>query len=89
MTSHVRIRTRRPRLHLRRRHRRTHWILWPVVALWRLLTGILGLTGRLVAIVIGAVLMLVGLLVSLTVVGAIVGIPLGLVGLLLVIRGLA
>ncbi len=81
MTSHVRIRTRRPR--------RTHWILWPVVALWRLLTGILGLTGRLVAIVIGAVLMLVGLLVSLTIVGAIVGIPLGLVGLLLVIRGLA
>jgi hypothetical protein len=60
-----------------------------VIALWRLLTGILGLTGRLVAIVIGAVLMLVGLLVSLTIVGAIVGIPLGLVGLLLVIRGLA
>jgi len=33
--------------------------------------------------------MVVGLLVSLTIVGAIVGIPLAIVGLLLVIRGLA
>jgi hypothetical protein len=71
-----------------KRHR-THWVLWPVVALWRLLAGIVTLTGRFVAIVIGMVLIFAGLLVSLTIVGAIVGIPLALVGVLLVVRGLA
>ena len=71
-----------------KRHR-THWVLWPVVALWRLLAGIVTLTGRFVAMVIGMVLIFAGLLVSLTIVGAIVGIPLALVGVLLVVRGLA
>jgi hypothetical protein len=60
-----------------------------VVALWRLVAGIITLTGRFVAILLGAVLIFVGLLVSLTIVGAIVGIPLALLGLLLVVRGLA
>ena len=68
---------------------RTHWLLWPVVALWRLLAGIITLTGRFVAMLIGVVFIFVGLLVSLTIVGAIVGIPLALFGLLLVVRGLA
>lgn len=68
---------------------RTHWLLWPVVALWRLLAGIITLTGRFVAMLIGVVFIFVGLLISLTIVGAIVGIPLALFGLLLVVRGLA
>jgi hypothetical protein len=69
-------------------HSHTPWYLWPFVALWRLVAGIVLLTGRLVAVILGAVLMLAGFLVSLTVVGAIIGIPLALVGLLLVLRGL-
>jgi hypothetical protein len=64
------------------------WYAWPFVALWKLIAGIVALTGRLVAVVLGLVLMLAGILVSLTVVGAIVGIPLGIVGFLLVLRGL-
>ncbi|MBU0493092.1 MAG: hypothetical protein KKA73_25600 [Chloroflexi bacterium] len=32
-------------------------LLWPFWAIWRLLTLILGLTGRLVAVVLGLVLM--------------------------------
>jgi hypothetical protein len=70
-------------------HSRTHWLLWPVVALWRLLAGIITLTGRFVAMLIGVVFIFVGLLISLTIVGAILGIPLALFGLLLVVRGLA
>jgi hypothetical protein len=66
----------------------THWILWPFVALWKLLAGLIGLTGRLVAVILGAVLMLVGGIVSLTVVGAVIGIPLAVLGLLIVLRGL-
>jgi hypothetical protein len=59
--------------------------LW---ALWRLVTGILLLTGRLVAGVIGIALMAVGALLSVTVVGAPVGVPLAALGLLLLIRAL-
>jgi hypothetical protein len=66
----------------------TPWILWPFVALWRLIALIVEFTGRIVAVVLGAVLMIVGIIVSLTVIGAIVGIPLAILGLLLVLRGL-
>jgi hypothetical protein len=55
--------------------------------LWRLVTWILGLTGRVVAVVLGAALMIVGGLLTLTVIGAIVGIPLLIVGFLLIVRG--
>ena len=68
--------------------RQDSWILWPFKALWYLIAWIVGLTGRLVAVVIGAVLMIVGGVVSLTIVGAIIGIPLAVVGLLIVLRGL-
>lgn len=68
--------------------RRVPWILWPFVAIWRLVALIVELTGRLIAVVLGSVLILAGLLVSLTVIGAIVGLPLALFGLLLVVRGL-
>ena len=67
---------------------RTPWILWPFVALWNLVTGILKLTGRLIAMVVGVVLMIVGIALSLTVVGAIVGIPLLIFGFTLTVRGL-
>jgi len=68
--------------------KRTPWILWPFTALWRLLTLILEFTGRLVAIILGIVLLIVGVLVSLTVIGAIVGIPIATFGFLMVLRGL-
>jgi hypothetical protein len=64
------------------------WYLWPFVAIWKLLAVIVEMTGRLVAMIIGIVLMLVGGLVSLTVIGAIVGIPLAIVGLLLFLKGI-
>jgi hypothetical protein len=68
--------------------RSTPWFLWPFVAIWRLVTWILGFTGRVLAVVLGLGLMIVGVLVSLTVIGAILGIPLAIVGFLLVLRGL-
>ena len=65
----------------------TPWVLWPFVALWKLVAGIIEVTGRLVAALLGLVLMIVGLVLTLTVIGAIVGIPLIIFGFLLVIRG--
>jgi len=69
--------------------RRTPWFLWPFVALWDLLTWILNLTGRLIAAVLGVVLMVVGIILTVTVIAAPVGIPLIIFGLLLMIRSIA
>jgi len=67
---------------------RVAWYFWPFVALWRLLALIIGLTGRVIAVVLGIVVMILGLLATLTVVGAAVGIPLMIFGFLLVVRGI-
>ena len=64
------------------------WYLWPFAAIWKLLAVIVEMTGRLVAMILGIVLMLVGGLVSLTVIGAIIGIPLAIIGLLLFLKGI-
>ena len=68
--------------------RSTPWYLWPFVALWDLVTWIFRLTGRVLAIILGLVLMAVGVLISLTIVGAIIGVPLAILGFLLALRGL-
>jgi len=64
------------------------WYLWPFAAIWKLLAVIVELTGRLVAMILGIVLIIVGVLVSLTIVGAIVGVPLAFIGLLLFLKGI-
>jgi hypothetical protein len=66
----------------------TPWYLWPFVALWKLLATIVEITGRFVAMTLGLVLMFAGILVSLTIIGALIGIPLAIVGLLLFLRGI-
>jgi hypothetical protein len=65
----------------------TSCLLWPFAAIWRLVSIIFELAGRLLAIVLGVVLMILGVVVSLTVIGAVVGIPMILFGMLLVVRG--
>jgi len=57
-------------------------------ALWRLVTGILEITGRLVAVVLGLAFLIVGVILSATVIGALVGMPLAFFGILLILRGL-
>ena len=68
--------------------RRIPWILWPFVAVWRMLTMILALTGRIICAVLGLVFMAVGVTVSLSIVGAPLGVPLAAFGLLLLVRSL-
>ena len=67
---------------------RTPILLWPFVALWRLVAFIIELTGRLIGVVLGLVLLVVGVVLGLTVVGAIVGVPLALLGFMLMLRGI-
>ena len=64
------------------------WLLWPFYAVWRLLTFVLSITGRLICVLLGIVLMMGGVAISMSVVAAPIGIPLTALGFLLVIRAL-
>jgi hypothetical protein len=60
----------------------------PFYAIWLLIVFIVGLTGRVVGVVLSLALMIAGIVATLTVVGAIVGIPLLLIGFLLLLRSI-
>ncbi len=63
-------------------------LLWPFYAIWRLLTLILNLIGRVISALLGIALMAGGVAISLSVVGAPIGIPLAALGFLLLTRAL-
>jgi hypothetical protein len=63
-------------------------LLWPFWAVWKLVIGILEITGRLIGFVLGLVLMILGIVLSLTVIGAILGVPIAIFGFLLMIRAI-
>ena len=63
-------------------------LLWPFYALWRLLTLLLELIGRILCGALGLGLMIAGVAITLSVVGAPVGIPLAAFGFLLLVRAI-
>ncbi|MFC1614302.1 hypothetical protein ACFL5K_03305 [Gemmatimonadota bacterium] len=63
-------------------------LLWPFTALWALLAFIIRLTGRLLAVVVGLVLMIVGAVLTFLILAAPAGIPIFILGFLLLIRGM-
>jgi hypothetical protein len=67
---------------------RTPVVLWPFVMLWAFVGFVLRAVGRVVCAVLGLALMAAGVALTLTVVGAIVGLPLAAFGLLLLVRAL-
>ena len=67
---------------------RVPWILWPFYALWKLLTFVLNVTGRIICAVTGLALMVAGVAISLSVIGAVLGIPLAAFGFLMAVRAL-
>ena len=70
------------------RRRGTPWYLWPFVALWNLVVLIVALTGRLLAVVLGLALLIVGAILTALIITAPLGLPLALFGLLLIVKGL-
>ena len=68
--------------------RKVPLLLWPFYAVWRLLTFVLKLVGRLLCAILGLALMAVGVVVTFTVIGAPVGIPIAVFGFLLLIRAI-
>ncbi|MGA8205177.1 MAG: hypothetical protein WB812_11705 [Woeseiaceae bacterium] len=63
-------------------------LLWPFYAIWRLLTLLLELIGRILCGALGLGLMIAGVAITLSVVGAPVGIPLAAFGFLLLVRAI-
>lgn len=63
-------------------------LLWPFYAIWRLLTLILNIVGRLLCALLGLVVMIGGVVITMSVIGAPVGIPLAALGFLLLIRAI-
>ncbi|GAB4534532.1 MAG: hypothetical protein Fur0018_24420 [Anaerolineales bacterium] len=71
-----------------RKERHIPWFLLPFVWVWELIAWVIGLTGRLLAAVLGVVFMGVGLLLTVTLVAAPIGIPLLIFGFLLMLRSI-
>jgi hypothetical protein len=61
-------------------------LLWPFYAIWRLLTFVVEMVGRLICALIGLALMAVGTAMTITVLAAPIGIPIAAVGFLLLVR---
>jgi hypothetical protein len=63
-------------------------LLWPFYAIWRLLTFVVELIGRLLCGLLGIGLMIAGVTITLSIIAAPVGIPLASVGFLLLVRAI-
>ena len=63
-------------------------LLWPFYAVWRLLTIILAITGRIICAILGLALMAAGVAITISIVAAPIGIPVIVFGFLLLIRAL-
>ncbi len=67
---------------------RNSCLLWPIHAPFQLVRFLLKTAGRLALIIFGFVLVMAGVIVSFTIVGACIGIPLVLLGVTLILRAL-
>ena len=63
-------------------------LLWPFYAIWRFLTFVLEMIGRLLCAMLGIGLMVAGVAITLSIIGAPVGIPLASIGFLLLVRAI-
>jgi hypothetical protein len=63
-------------------------LLWPFYALWRFLSFVLEMIGRRRCAMLGIGLMVGGVAITLSIIGAPVGIPLASIGFLLLVRAI-
>lgn len=68
--------------------RRVHWVFWPLVALWRIVTWFGEAIGIIASICLGLLFMMMGYFLMQTILLAFIGLPLFLLGFLLLLRGL-
>lgn len=63
-------------------------LFWPFQMIWSLIGFLFKLFGRLMSAIIGVVFMITGAVLTFTIVGSFIGIPLIILGLLLLIRSI-
>jgi hypothetical protein len=68
--------------------KRVPWFLWPFAAVWDVLAMVLNITGRILGVLLAVGLMAAGVALTMVVVGAPLGIPLVILGFLLMIRSI-
>jgi hypothetical protein len=66
----------------------TPLLLWPFKLLMDLIEGVIKLTGRLVAVIIGFAILIVGIVLTVLVITAPLGIAMIVFGFLLLVRGI-
>ena len=66
----------------------TPLLLWPFKLLMDLIEGVIKLTGRLAAVLIGFAILIVGIVLTASIITAPIGIPLIILGFLMMIRGI-
>ena len=64
------------------------WLIIPLLLLWKLAGVIIRLTGRKLAIALAVVTIVVGFSLTVTVIGGVIGLPMLLMGLVLLVRAL-
>ncbi len=64
------------------------WILWIIVFVWRFLSRVVDVIGKKATYVVGTGLIVLGLFLSFTIIGAILGIPIILFGAMLIAAAL-
>lgn len=62
--------------------------LRPFEAVWKMLTLILVVTGRVLGVLLALGLMIAGIALTVTIVGGVIGIPFAILGFLLMIRSI-
>ena len=67
-------------------HKNVPWLLWPFYAICWLVAFILESTGRLVGAILAVIFIILGIILTITFVGAIVGIPMTILGIGMLIR---
>ena len=67
---------------------RNFCLLWPIRAPFRLVRLLLKTAGRVALLMFGFMLVMAGVIISFTIVGACIGIPLLLLGVALILRAL-
>ena len=68
--------------------RKVPLLLWPFYAMMQLVIWILKVTGRLLGFLLGMVMIVVGIAFSATVIGAILGVPLVILGGMLAFKSI-
>lgn len=54
---------------------------------FKLVEYILKFTGRIMAVILGLLFLAIGIALSITIIGAVLGVPLAIIGFLMIIRG--